>query len=324
MLAHSARTPSCDGMRRPVITVGFRDGSPPPREGDGFAVARVAGLSPCRRLSAHAARGYWFPRSVICSCQLPVYDSGHLGVKAAISLLSIDKEVASEHTTRARQGQVLGNLYYAHQGRSLVAAQAPGSPVVTSQQAGRRGNMTETSQAGHSRIPAVLGAIGGALVAGAYFLPWTVGVDNPGAPDVKLRVQSAWISIYQLATGGSYYNSQYHLTENTPAFPFEAFLAGAPLVMGVIMLALGIWGVFQRPGALRQGMFLAAALLAVVSSQSLGNLQSLITTSALTQRNNIPNQSLLGLGQSVLYVGLFVAASAGISALLTRERQPSA
>jgi len=185
--------------------------------------------------------------------------------------------------------------------------------------------MTETPQAGYSRIPAVLGAIGGALVAGAYFLPWTVGVDNPGAPDVKLRVQSAWATIYQLATGGSYYNSQYHLTENTPAFPFEAFLAGAPLVMGVIMLALGIWGAFQRPGALRQGMFLAAALLAVVSSQnlSLGNLQVLIATSALTQ-NNIPNQNLLGLGQSVLYVGLFFAASAGISALLTRERQPAA
>jgi hypothetical protein len=187
--------------------------------------------------------------------------------------------------------------------------------------------MTETSQAGYSRIPAVLGAIGGALVAGAYFLPWTVGVDNPGAPDAKLKVQSAWATLYQLATGGSSYNSQYHLTESTPAFPFEAFLAGAPLVMGVIMLALGIWGVFQRPGALRQGIFLAAALLAVVSSQSLSlgvaNLQLLIAASVLTQ-NNIPNQNLLGLGQSVLYVGLFFAASAGISALLTRERPPAA
>ena len=72
---------SRDGMRRPVITVGFRDGSPPPREGDGFAVACVAGLSPCRRLSAHAARGYWFPRSVICSCRRSVYDVGYQAVK---------------------------------------------------------------------------------------------------------------------------------------------------------------------------------------------------------------------------------------------------
>ena len=94
--------------------------------------------------------------------------------------------------------------------------------------------------------------------------------------------------------------------------------------MGVIMLALGVWEVFQRAGALRQGMFLAAALLAMVSSQSLSlaNLQLLITASALTQ-SNIPNQNLLGLGQSVLYVGLFFAASAGISVLLTRDRQPA-
>jgi len=33
-------------MRRPVITVGFRDGSPPPAEEDGFAVAHMAGLAP--------------------------------------------------------------------------------------------------------------------------------------------------------------------------------------------------------------------------------------------------------------------------------------
>jgi hypothetical protein len=182
--------------------------------------------------------------------------------------------------------------------------------------------MRETSQAGFSRFPAVLAAIGGALVASAYFLPWTIGADNPGASDAKPVVQSAWTTIYQLATGEPYYNSQYHLTENTPAFPFGAFLAAAPLVMGVIVLALGIWGVFQRPGALRQGMLLAAALLAVVSSQSLSlaNLQLLIAASALTP-DNIPNLNLIGLGQSVLYVGLFVAATAGIGALLTREQR---
>jgi hypothetical protein len=183
--------------------------------------------------------------------------------------------------------------------------------------------MVQSSTTGFSRIPALLGAIGGALVAIAYFLPWTSGFDNPGASDAKVVVRSAWDTIYQLATGALPYNGQNHLTDTTPVYPFEAFLFGAPLVMGVVMLALGIWGLFQRPGAFRQGMFLAAALLAVISSQTQVNVELLvIATSSSSTPENVANQSLVGLGQTVLYVGLLVAATAGISALLTRE-QPS-
>jgi hypothetical protein len=184
--------------------------------------------------------------------------------------------------------------------------------------------MAQSSPAGFSRIPALLGAIGGVLVAGAYFLPWNLGLD-PGSSDTKPVLRSAWDTIYQLATGGSHYNSQYHLTENTPGYPFEAFLIGAPLVMGVIMLALGIWGLFQRPGALRLGLFGAALFLAVISTQGTASLTLLlgvsIATTATTEQ--VSNQALVGLGPSVLYVRLFVAATAGISALLTRERQPA-
>ena len=103
-----------------MITVGFRDGSPPPREGDGFAVAAVAGLSPCRRLSAHAARGYWFPRSVICSCQLSVYDVAPLPVKEGLSGLT-----------------VFAGSVIALAGRTVLAHDVFGSQVIHQQIIGR-------------------------------------------------------------------------------------------------------------------------------------------------------------------------------------------
>jgi hypothetical protein len=123
--------------------------------------------------------------------------------------------------------------------------------------------------------------------------------------------------------GGRYYNGQYHVTETSARYPFEALLVAAPLLMGVPIFGLGVWGLFQRPGALRQGMLGAAVFLAVISTQG-ANVTNLYYAVSATTAEQVSNQSLVGLGEVVLYACLLVAATSAISMLAMRDQKPAA
>jgi hypothetical protein len=109
----------------------------------------------------------------------------------------------------------------------------------------------------------------------------------------------------------------------TVGYPFTALVAATPIIMAAIMVALGIWNLFQQPGPVRIGVFLAAVLIATMSTLSLIGYGGTIANGLYVYGTTIqvPNQALVGLGQTVLYLGLFVATTSGVAVAVQRRQQ---
>lgn len=153
------------------------------------------------------------------------------------------------------------------------------------------------------RAPALLSTIGGALMIVSYFLPDYFGSTGAGPSsfawyrlwDVVLRAGN----LAQNQTSGS---SQPHV--------FLAVLYGIPLLLGVVIAALGVVGLLRAPGDLRRGFGVAAVIFVLV--QSITPLE-FATYSAASAGQVGLDESLVGLGSVTLALGLFLVTAAAFA-----------
>jgi hypothetical protein len=181
---------------------------------------------------------------------------------------------------------------------------------------------------GADRLYGLLSVIGGGITVASFFLPWQIGqkVVSSSKPD-NLAVQSIWDNISRTAFGSPYADRGTGGTATSTGHVFSALAASMPLIMAVIIVALGMWAVVRRPGSLRTGFFFAAAIVALLTS-----LSYLLTNPSYYGTGNgtpaVPNESLVSMASVVMSAGLLLLLAAGIATALPRSvpsaPQPSA
>jgi hypothetical protein len=166
----------------------------------------------------------------------------------------------------------------------------------------RHGMADATAPARAQRAPALLSIIGSALMVVSYFLPDYLGITNP-PPNNSPVMQTLWDALLRV---GNFTHNQVPIT-NQPHV-FVAVMFGIPLVMGVVIAALGVLGLLRDSGDLHRGFGVAAVIFALVSSL----IPLFFGTFAFTGFGGQPmaNDSLVGLGAVMLLLGLFFVTAA--------------
>ncbi|HEV2235321.1 MAG TPA: hypothetical protein VGR57_01560 [Ktedonobacterales bacterium] len=167
--------------------------------------------------------------------------------------------------------------------------------------------MADTSApARPQRAPALLSTIGGALMIVSFFLPNYASTIGPDRSPALLTLWDAILSAGNLAQNQGSGSSQPHV--------FVAVLFGIPLVMGVVIAALGVVGLLRASGDLLRGFGVAAAIFALVSSLIQLVYATIVTAfnSAIGGQTGV-NQSLVGLGSVTLVLGLFLGTAAAFA-----------
>jgi hypothetical protein len=168
-----------------------------------------------------------------------------------------------------------------------------------------------------ARGPAIVNTLGGALAAAGFFLPWVVTAQfQPSSGTIQATVVTGWDLVMRWLTGTVPQPTGAHVNGLT-SIPY-ALLAGMPLVMAVIAVAVGASAIFRRPGPLLSGLYIAAGIMGVLSAFNSFPLYALTLGGAIGQAG--PGTELSGLGIVVTYAGFFGVIVGGVASALTRSR----
>lgn len=177
--------------------------------------------------------------------------------------------------------------------------------------------MIEVNKQAPNKTHGLLGALGGALIITSYFLP-TYAVLKPGASQPitasDYTLISNWDVIYHLINPTTYDPRTGGYVASQPSI-LPALLAAFPMIMAVLILALGVWAFFKRPGPTRNAFFSTSAVFLTFSLitafnivSNLGFVSALYIYANNPYQNPYQNQPLLtSLGNVVFAVGIFIA-----------------
>lgn len=163
------------------------------------------------------------------------------------------------------------------------------------------------------RAQGIFAVVGGLLAVISFFLPSSVSVTSGTTPPYTAgdyTLVSAWSYITPYFQPSSAFNYQTNSTGTSEVHIFSGLLAAMPLIIAVIILILGIWALFKRPGPVRRAVFSAAA---VVETFSLLNpFNSNYVNAAFLQGNaaQLSGIPLLSLGSFAFLVGCFIIFAA--------------
>lgn len=167
----------------------------------------------------------------------------------------------------------------------------------------------ETDTQKPNRASGLLGVLGGAVILVSYFLPSYVTV-KPGAippyQPTDYMLGTAWNAVYQTLFGALTYDGQTSTMEPANGHILAGVVAMTPMIMAVLILLLGMWAIFSRPGPARIAFWSAAVTSMVFSLAGVVSFGS--SNLYLYTGGNIPqNMPLLSLGVLVYVIGVFIA-----------------
>ncbi len=163
----------------------------------------------------------------------------------------------------------------------------------------------------------VLGVLGGALIITSYFLPSYLTVNQEATPPYSssdYQMASSWNNIYPALFGTTGYDQQTGNYATSQPHIFTILVSAVPMIMAALLLILGVWAIFKRPGPARSAFYSAAALIVALSLVSALNYE---TSSYAFSANLYINSPLLSLGSAVFLLGAFITLVSAFIGILT-------
>jgi hypothetical protein len=170
-----------------------------------------------------------------------------------------------------------------------------------------------------SRLPALLGIVGGALGIAGYFLPWYFN-GTSGAPDTPAYnvTYSGWNVINQYLTGAPLPGTP-PSGQPIPTLPYFALLIGVPLLTAVVALVIAGMGVLRRGmGPVLAGLLATAGIMGLLGGGTSSGLS--ILTIAGGAGSTSPPPSTVGMGLVVVQLGYFGILAGGIVGVIQARR----
>src|SRR5262249_10459240 len=122
--------------------------------------------------------------------------------------------------------------------------------------------MAATPQPAPARAAALVGLAGGVVAVVAFFLPWflqSTPITRPNTSNAVLSL-SGWDIITNWATNGTSTHVESGTLSRPGSLPF-ALLVAVPLLMALIVVAIGAISLARRLDALAHGLYAGAALV---------------------------------------------------------------
>lgn len=160
-----------------------------------------------------------------------------------------------------------------------------------------------------NRATGLVGALGGVVILVSYFLPSYLTVKPGTIPPYRPTdyiLETAWDAVYRILFGAPTYDGQTGTMEPTNGHVLAGVVAMTPMIMAALILLLGMWALFSRPGPARVAIWFAAVTVIVSSLVTLVNFGA--NNLYLYTGGNMPqDMPLLSLGVLVYVVGVFIA-----------------
>lgn len=180
--------------------------------------------------------------------------------------------------------------------------------------------MREADRQAPNRGQGLLGVFGGGLVIASYFLPSYLTANPSATPPYSssdYMLTSMWSNISPALIGERGFDPQTNTYVTGQPHIFTLLLSTTPMLMAAIILALGVWALFQRSGPTRSALSSAAAVVmafSLVGALNSGAVNPYAGVSALFQVG-----PLLSLGSVIFVLGVFISLVSAF--LLWQQRQ---
>lgn len=159
--------------------------------------------------------------------------------------------------------------------------------------------------------------IGGLLIIVSFFLPSIPAVNTgsaPISPNSGQTLVSAWSYIIPFFQPGNSFNYATNTNGGGEPHIFAGLLSAAPMILAAIIVILGVWALFRRPGAIRSALLYTAVTLVALSLFTYTDTVFLNLSITSSELAHMPGTQLLFLGSFVFKVGGFVSI---VAAFLT-------
>ena len=180
--------------------------------------------------------------------------------------------------------------------------------------------MREADRQAPNRVQGLLGVFGGGLIIASYFLPSYLTANPSATPPYSSSdyiLTSAWSNISPALLGERGFDPQSNTYVTGQPHIFMLLLSTMPMLMAVIIVALGLWALFQRSGPTRSAISSAAAVVVAFS------LVGVLNTGGVNLYGGISNLyqvgPLVSLGTVVFVLGAFICLVSAF--LIWQQRQ---
>jgi hypothetical protein len=173
-----------------------------------------------------------------------------------------------------------------------------------------------------SRGVAAASLIGGALTVGGFFLPWFVIQVGQANGSLQTTTVSGWDICNHWLTGQAI-RAATDGTSTSPTSPtslWYAIVAGFPLLMGVVALAIGVTGFRRRLPPRLAGLTVSAGIMGALTMMNMGGQYVVAAATVGSLGSNPSDMSLVGSGLALVYVGIFAMIAAGLASILRPAR----
>lgn len=176
-----------------------------------------------------------------------------------------------------------------------------------------------TGQARPSRLQALLSVIGGGLMIAAFFVPAQLGYTTAGVTtNGPVTLLTLWDGVLRAGRFTRIWDSRTYTYVTYPPQIFTALIAAVPLLMGVLIAALGVWSLLRGPGDTRRGFVMSAVVLAFFTSLDRLVVDGFSVGAYPAGVQALSDLWLDRLGYFTLTLGLFLVMASAFSSLARR------